>query len=147
LGVNGGAWSWVRIDIWGPVDRGVVHGRGLESLNFGVNGGVVHGRGFEYLTFWVNGGVVVHGRGFESLNLRVRILDFLVVNCGVHPQNQQSQPNPTQTIEATCRPVLYLHFTFSKCLFQYHPSRPTFTCSRTNLSFHCALILFYFATT
>jgi hypothetical protein len=36
------AWSWVRIDFWGlPVDRGVVHGHGLESLNFAVNGGVI----------------------------------------------------------------------------------------------------------
>jgi hypothetical protein len=52
-----GQWSWVRIDFWGPVDRGVVHGRGIESLNFGVNGGVVYGRGLESLTFWVNGGV------------------------------------------------------------------------------------------
>jgi hypothetical protein len=34
----------------GPVDRGVVYGRGLKSLNFGVTGGIVHGRGFE-LTF------------------------------------------------------------------------------------------------
>jgi hypothetical protein len=46
------AWSWVRIDFGGPVNHGVVHGRGFESLNFGVNGGVVHGRGFESFTFF-----------------------------------------------------------------------------------------------
>jgi hypothetical protein len=51
--------------------------RVFESLIFGVNG-----RGFESLTFWVNGGVIYH------------------------PQNQQSQPNATQTIEAT-RLVLF----------------------------------------
>jgi hypothetical protein len=56
-----------------------VHGRGFESLNFGVNGGVVHGRGFESLTYWVNGGVVVHGRGFESLNLGVNGGECMVV--------------------------------------------------------------------
>jgi hypothetical protein len=33
-----------------------VHGRGFESLSFGVNGGVVHGRGFESLILGVNGG-------------------------------------------------------------------------------------------
>jgi hypothetical protein len=37
-----------------------VHGRGLE-LSFGgpVDRGVVHGRGLE--SFWVNGGVMVKG--------------------------------------------------------------------------------------
>jgi hypothetical protein len=36
-----------------------VHGRGFESLNFGVNGGVVHGcGGFKSLTFW--GSMVVY---------------------------------------------------------------------------------------
>jgi hypothetical protein len=46
------AFLGVGIDFGGgAVDRGVVHGRGFESLNFVVNGGVVHGRGFESLTF------------------------------------------------------------------------------------------------
>jgi hypothetical protein len=31
----------------GPVDCGVVHGDGFESLNLGVNGGVVHGQGLN----------------------------------------------------------------------------------------------------
>jgi hypothetical protein len=66
------AWSWVRIDFWGQsIDLGVVHGRGFEYFNFGVNGCVVHGLGFEFLLLWVNGGVVVHGSGFESLMLGV----------------------------------------------------------------------------
>jgi hypothetical protein len=53
---------------------GVVHGRGFQSLTFGVNGGVVHGCGFESLTFgesepgsqwWCSA-----CRGFESLSFR-----------------------------------------------------------------------------
>jgi hypothetical protein len=70
------AWSWVRIDFWGPVDRGVVHGRGFESLIMGVNGDEC---------------------------MRVRILGLFggQLWCNNHAQNQQSQPNPTQTIEAT----------------------------------------------
>jgi hypothetical protein len=61
----------------------------------------VHGRGFESLTFLVNGGVVVHGRGFESLILGVnggewvRILDCLVVNCGVITIRKFSKANQT----------------------------------------------------
>jgi hypothetical protein len=42
--------SWVRIFVFsGVINGGVVHGRGFQSLTFGVNGGVVHGRGFESL--------------------------------------------------------------------------------------------------
>jgi hypothetical protein len=53
LQINGGeCMSWVRIVFGGSVDRGVVHGREFESLNFGVNGDVVHGRGFESLSFF-----------------------------------------------------------------------------------------------
>jgi hypothetical protein len=62
--------------------------------------------------FLVNGGVVVHGRGFESLILGVNGGECMVKGsnlglfggqlwCNNHPQNQQSQTNPTQTIEAT----------------------------------------------
>jgi hypothetical protein len=77
------------------VNGGIVHGILVESLTFwGVNGGVVHGRGFESLPFRVNGGVV-HGRGFESLIFGGQWW------CNNHLQNQQSQPSPTQAIEAT----------------------------------------------
>jgi hypothetical protein len=92
------------------VDRGVVHDRGFQSLNFGVNHGEVHSRGFESLTllgqWWCS-----------SAWPWVRIFDFggqLVVSawswvqilglfggqlwCNNHPQNQQGLPNPTQTI-------------------------------------------------
>jgi hypothetical protein len=76
----------------------------------------VHGRGIESFTFLVNGGVVVHGRGFESLILGSMVAsdggECMVEGsnlglfggqlwCNNHPQNQQSQPSPTQTIEAT----------------------------------------------
>jgi hypothetical protein len=64
------AWSWVRIDFWGLVDRGVVYGSGFESLNFEVNGGVVHGHGFESFTFWVNGGVLVNALLKTAVNLQ-----------------------------------------------------------------------------
>jgi hypothetical protein len=106
-----GQW-WVRIDFWGPVDRGVVHGHGFESLNFGVNGGVVHGRGFESLTFWVNVSAVSAWSWVRIFHFGVNGGECMVKGsnlgifggqlwCNNHPQNQQSQPNPTQTIEAT----------------------------------------------
>jgi hypothetical protein len=60
----------------------------------------------------VNGGVVVHGHGFESLILGVNGGECMVEGsnlglfggqlwCNNLPQNQQEQPSPTQTIEAT----------------------------------------------
>jgi hypothetical protein len=59
----------------------------------------------------INGGECMHGRGFESLILGVNGSECMVEgsNLGLfggqlwcnHPQNQQSQPNPTQSIEAT----------------------------------------------
>jgi hypothetical protein len=49
----------------------------------------------------MNGNALKSNRRGSAWSL-VRIFDFLVVNDGVITiQNQQSQPNPTQTIEAT----------------------------------------------
>jgi hypothetical protein len=70
------------------------------------------------LTFLVNDDVIVHGRGFESLILGVNGGECMVEGsnlglfggqlwCNNHPQNKQSQPNPTQTIEATRLVSLY----------------------------------------
>jgi hypothetical protein len=89
----GGQWWRVHgrgfeLTFGGPVDRGVVHGHGFESLNFAVNGFVVHGRGFESLTFlcqwWCS-----------SAWARVRILDCLVVNCDVMTILKISKANQT----------------------------------------------------
>jgi hypothetical protein len=67
-----------------PVDCGVVHGRGFESLNFGVNGVVVHGRGFESFILGVNGGECM----VKGLNLG---LFGGQLWCNNHLQNQQRQ--------------------------------------------------------
>jgi hypothetical protein len=64
----------------------------------------VHGRGLEYLILGVNGGECMIKR--SNLGLFGGQLW-----CNNHPQNQQSLPNPTQTIETTrlvsnCIPLL-----------------------------------------
>jgi hypothetical protein len=72
---------------------------GSNLRPFGANG-VVHGRGFESLILGVNGGECK----VEGSNLGLFGGQFW---CNNH-QQQQSQPNPTQTIEAT-RLVVILH--------------------------------------
>jgi hypothetical protein len=101
-------WSCGRIsDFWGGGQSWCSAAWSCGFEYFWVNGGVVHGRGFESLRFFfVNSGVVVHGHhGLESLIFGVNGRGFVSltfgvngdIHCNNHPQNQQSQPNPTQT--------------------------------------------------